>query len=85
MAANAGTIELLDRQAKRRLIGNAADDEMGMLRVERAEGMDRLGDGVTGLYDLLSQRKVFTDEDIQIRNLVEHQAPPKKETPGECP
>jgi hypothetical protein len=39
--------------------------------------VDGLGDGVAGLDDLLGGGKVLADEDVQVGDLVEHQAPPK--------
>jgi hypothetical protein len=84
-AADAGAPELVEGTAEGGLIGDAADDEMRVLRVESAEGGCRLGDGVAGLDDLLAWGKVFADEHVQIRDLVEHAPPPGWETPGERP
>ncbi len=75
-ATDAGAGEVVPGAVKRGFIGDAADDEMGVLRLEPAEGVDGLGDGVAGLNDLLGLGKVFADENVQVRDLVEHLPPP---------
>jgi hypothetical protein len=75
-ATDAGAGEMVASAVQRGFILDGADDEMGMLRLEPAEGVDGLGDGVAGLNDLLSLGKVFADDDVQVRNLVEHVPPP---------
>jgi hypothetical protein len=48
--------------------------------------VDGLGDGVAGLNDLLGLGKVFADDHVQVRDLVEHAPPPLGyTTTGECP
>lgn len=72
---------------ERGFILDGADDETGVFRLESAEGVDRLGDGVAGLDDLLGVGKVLADEDVQVGDLVGHEPPPYMghTTTGECP
>jgi hypothetical protein len=47
-----------------------------MFLFRRMKCGNRFGNSVTGLDDLLPGRKVFADDDVQIRDLVKHDAPP---------